>query len=149
MDLQKLHDKLIAEGCSTSNFHIEGIGPLGSDVFCLGEEFGVWEVFYSERGTKGEVLFSNPIKERAIQFFYDYILRIDHWHLITFTRSEELFHTYKKRLSDAGIKTIQNDIPHYSHHEDRIYRLFVVNKDIFKARKIFGTLPHIDQSLKR
>jgi hypothetical protein len=77
------------------------------------------------------------------------VTKIEHWHIITFTRSLDIFNTYKAKLDAAGIRTIQNDIPNYAGPTDRVYRLFVTNKDIFKAREMFDTVPYYDENLKR
>ena len=50
---------------------------------------------------------------------------------------------------EHAIRVIQNDIPHYSKTDDRVYRLFIVNKDIFKANELFDIIPLCDQDLKK
>ncbi|MEL1244799.1 hypothetical protein AAEO56_11045 [Flavobacterium sp. DGU11] len=148
MDLKELHDKLVAEGCN--RFCIEGIGQQSDDdVEQLGLNDGKWEVRYFERGRAEKTLFSTADKDEAIRYYYNYIMKIEHWHIIAFTRSFDIFNAHKEKLEAAGIKTIQNDIPYYAGPEDRVYRLFVTNKDIFKAREIFDVVPYYDENLKR
>ena len=147
MELKELYDKLIAEGCN--RFCIEGVGEQTlDDVEQLGMNDGKWEVRYFERGQPGTVLFSTPDKEEAIRF-YSHVMKIEHWHLIAFTRSFDIYNTFREKLERAGIRIVQNDIPHYSAPDDRVYRLFVTNKDIFKARILFDTVPYFDENLKR
>jgi short-subunit dehydrogenase len=68
-------------------------------------------------------------------------MRMEHWHLILITRSSERFNEYKNILEKNGIKTIQNDIPAYKSKDDYVLRLFVKNKDIFAAKKLFEDIP--------
>ncbi|MFT3912288.1 MAG: hypothetical protein QM737_22870 [Ferruginibacter sp.] len=147
MELIELYEKLLSEGCN--HFYIEGIGgPFPSDVDCLYEYNGNWEICYTERGQKSEPIYSSPNKEEAIQYYYDHIMRMEHWHLVVFTRSYKIFKSYKDQLEGLGIRVIQNDIPAYSEKNDRVYRLFVVNKSIFKAKEKFENLPYFDPDIK-
>jgi hypothetical protein len=148
MELQALHDELIAAGCN--RFYIVGIGgPQSDDVECLSVENGEWVVYYTERGQASKPLFSTPDKQKAIQFYYQHILSLEHWHLITFTRSSEIMTSRKQELQAAGIGTIQNDIPSYNRAGDHVFRLFVINKDIFKARQVLAVIPYFDDDLSR
>lgn len=148
MELKELYDKLLAEGCN--RFYIEGIGgPQEDDVERLRMYDGVlWKVQYFERGQPGEVLFSSADKKEAINYYYHHVMAMQHRHLVTFTRSFEIFIFYRFTLESHGIKTIQNDIPNYSAAKDHVYRLFVVNKDIFAARELTDTVPYLDDNLK-
>lgn len=148
MELKELYDKLLAEGCN--RFYIDGIGgPQDDDVDRLGMDDGVlWKIYYFERGRSGEAFFSSPDKEEAIKYYYQHIMAMQHRHLVTFTRSFEIFIFYRFTLESHGIKTIQNDIPNYSGAKDHVYRLFVVNKDIFAARELIDIMPYLDNNLK-
>lgn len=148
MNLKELYDKLIAEGCS--RFCIENVGvQLFDDVERLEMNNGRWEVNYYQRGTIWETLFSTTDKDEAMQYYYDHVMKIQHWHLVAFTRSFDVFSSFKFKLESQGIETIQNDIPDYSAANDYVYRLFVVNKGILRARELFETVPYIDENLKR
>jgi len=147
MRLTELYDKFISEGYT--NFYIDGLGgPQLDDVHCLDFNDPNWEVYYMERGQKSEPIFSSTNEEEAIKFYTDFVSRIQHWHLIAFTRSAEILHDIKSKLESKNIRTIQNDIPSYKVVGDRVYRLFVVNKDIFIAKDLFDFVPYFDEDLK-
>ncbi len=145
--LKKLYDELSIEGCN--RFYISGIGgPIPDGVDKLEMNGNNWEIYYTERGQKEKLDFSTTNIDEAITYYREHILHLEHWHLIVFTRSFEIFDSYKKSLEKQNIRTIQNDIPCYNTINDRIYRLFVVNKDIFKARKLFENIPYFDENLR-
>ena len=147
MSLTTLYNQFISEGYT--NFYIDGIGgPQTDDVHCLGFNNVNWELYYVERGQKSEPIFSSTNEEEAIKFYTDFVSRIEHWHLIAFTRSAEILNDFKSKLESKNIRTIQNDIPNYKIAGDRVYRLFVVNKDIFIAKGIFDEVPYFDEDLK-
>ncbi len=148
MPLTTLYNKFISEGYT--NFYIDGVGGLQTDdVHCLGFNNPNWEVYYIERGQKSEPIFSSTNEEEAIKFYTDFVSRIEHWHLITFTRSAEILNDFKSKLESKNIRTIQNDIPSYKAVGDKVYRLFVVNKDIFTAKEIFKDVPCFDKDLQK
>lgn len=97
MDLKNLYDKLISEGCN--NFYIEGVGgPSRDDVVCLGLNGGNWEIYYTERGQKSKPSFSTNNKAKAIKYYHDYILEMEHRHMVVFTRSENKFNSIREKL---------------------------------------------------
>lgn len=144
MELQELYEKLLSQGCN--RFYIEGVGgPVSDDVDCLGEKNGYWEVYYSERGQNSKAAFSNPDKNKAIEFYYNLIIKLEHSHLVVFTRSQDIMNLNRAKLENSGISVKQNDIPDFNTAGDRVYRLFVVNKDIFKAKEILEMAPYFDK----
>ncbi len=147
MELKELYDKFIAEGCN--RFCIEGIGGQRfDDIERLEMNNGTWEVNYYERGRARDTLFSSVDKQEAIHFYDDFVMKIQHWHLVAFTRSFDVFNAYRATLESHGIRTIQNDIPDYASTNDHIYRLIVINKDIFRAKELFEKLPYVDEDIK-
>ena len=147
MDLKDLYDKFISEGYT--NFYIEGVGgPMKDDVHCLGFYDRNWTVYYIERGIKSKPIFSTKDKDVAIAYYSEFMSKIEHWHLIAFTRSVKILNYFRYKLEKLGIKTMQNDIPNYSLTGDRVYRLFVVNNDIFIAKEQFENIPYYDTDLK-
>lgn len=147
MELKELYEIFIAEGCN--RFCIEGVGGQKfDDIERLEFKDGKWEVTYYERGQAGDTLFSSADKDEAIQYYYSHIMKMQHWHLVAFTRSFDVFTSYRFTLESHGIKTIQNDVPGYATSKDHVYRLLVVNKDIFKAIELFGELPYVDEDIK-
>lgn len=148
MELKELYNKFIEEGYN--NFYIDGIGgPISDDVHCLGYDNHNWTVYYIERRQKSNPLFSTKDKDTAIKYYSDFVSKIEHWHLIAFTRSSNILSDFKQKLEKIDIKTIQNDIPDFSITGDRVYRLFVVNKDIFDAKEQIDNIPYFDNDLKK
>jgi hypothetical protein len=145
MELNELYNKLITEGCQ--HFCIEGVGQqYYDDIDRLEMKNGQWQVNYYQRGQIWETLFSSQDQQEAIHFYYDHIMKIEHWHLVAFTRSAALFNLYKNKLENLGIKTIQNNV---EENHDYKFRLFVTNKDIFRAKELFDEIPYFDEDLKR
>ncbi|MGJ8654920.1 MAG: SPOR domain-containing protein [Akkermansiaceae bacterium] len=137
MDTRELEVRLLAEGCSMSNFAINHRGS-GSDLYCLGKKGEVWSVFYTERGRDSEPIFESVSEEEACLFYYDLMKKMDHWHLVGFFADEASALELQGRLTDIGVVFIRNDIPAYKHADDPRYRLFVVGEDIFKVRELLG-----------
>lgn len=148
MELTELYEKLLAEGCN--RFYIEGVGgPVSDDVECLCLSNGKWNVSYVERGQKSKPVFSTDDKNEAVNFYFNHIMQFEHRHLITLTRSIQTLNFYKALAEKHGIRTIQNDIPAYGRAGDVVYRLFVVNKDIFRLKEVTQAIPFFDEALKR
>lgn len=146
MELTDLYNKFISEGYT--NFYIDGVGgPQQDDVQCLGFDNQIWTVYYVERGQKSKPILSTGDKEQAIKFYSDIVAKIEHWHLIAFSRSIKVLNDYQQKLENLNIRTIQNDIPDLRTTGDRVHRLFVVNKDIFVAKEHFGDIPFFDNDL--
>jgi hypothetical protein len=110
---------------------------------------GKWEIAYTERGKRSDPTFSTADKQEAIRYYYDHVIKQQHWHLVVFTRIAAIATSYKEKLERLNLKVIENDIPNYKVIGDRIFRLFVVNKDIFIAKEKIETLPYFDDDLKR
>lgn len=135
MNLQELERRLVEEGCSKSNY---SIGFRDSDVFCLMKKNGVWHIFYTERGQDQEPIFESTSEEKACEYFFKYQTeRIEHQHLVGFFKSQKEADALEARLKGHGLKTLLNPIPYHG-WEDPRFRVFVVGKDIFKAREILG-----------
>ena len=135
MNIEELIHRLIEEGCSTA---IYSIGYRDSAVYCLMKEAGFWRVFYTERGQDHAPIFESTSEEAACGFFFDYITKkFRHDHLVGFFASEENAKALTEKLARNGIQSHQDKIPHGGWVDPR-YRVFVVGKDIFKARKVLG-----------
>lgn len=136
MNIEELKQRLFEEGCSPSNY---SIGYRDSDVFCLMQIHGLWKVFYTERGLDQEPIFESESEEAACEFFFRYQTeRIQHVHIVgqffVKANADEL----DARLQQLGLHTWLNHIPHEHWTDVRRFRVFVVGKDIFKAREILG-----------
>lgn len=72
-ELQALNDLLVAEGHHSFNIR-SLIGQQSDDAMCLElKHYGMWEVFYTERGKDADAIFASQSKEEAMDFFYKYI----------------------------------------------------------------------------
>lgn len=146
MKLYKLYAKLKKEGCN--KFCIIGIGGLENDCDCLLKVNGRWEIFYSERGQRSQSVFSTFRIDEAISFYFNHVIKTEHMHIVVSTRSSDLLYKFKSEIEKLGIKIIQNDISNFSEAGDRVYRLFVIKKDIFIVKKKMKFLPYFDEDLK-
>lgn len=135
MIASELKSKLLSKGCCENNF---AVLSSGDDVFCLDKRGHDWVVFYTGRGCDSEPIFSSTSESDACQYFHDYILKMDHWHIVGFFKNELEAEQLEDNLKNARIKFIRNDIPAYSTRNDPRYRVFIVGKDIFKYRELFG-----------
>ena len=137
MKASELRERLIAEGCNTNNF---AVLSRGDDAFCLDKNGNQWIVFYSERGCDSDPIFSSESEEEACEFFFNYVTRQEHWHIVGFFKSETEAKELEGTLAAIGVKPIRNDIPAYKTADDPRYRVFVVGKDIFKVREHLGNV---------
>jgi len=135
MKASELQEKLIAEGCNPNNFSVFG---RGNDAFCLDKKGSKWAVFYSERGCDSEPVFTTKHEEVACEYFFNYVIKQQHWHIVGFFKHESEAVELENNLVSIGIKPIRNNIPAYKTANDPRYRVFVVGKDIFKARERLG-----------
>ncbi|MBV1920347.1 MAG: SPOR domain-containing protein [Pseudomonadales bacterium] len=108
MIASELKSKLLAEGCSESNFAI--LSP-GNDVFCLVKRGYDWVVYYTERGCDSEPIYKSKSEKEACQFFYNYILEMERWHLVGFFKEKSNVVELESKLDNAEIDFIRNDIP--------------------------------------
>ena len=136
MTTTELARRLLAEGCNPANYAID---TRSYDGFCLLHNGRGWAVFYSERGLDQEPIFISLDEDAACQYFFDFVMRQEHRHLVACLRSEPAAQALRARLEAQGIAT-------------HAYRLFyakndyrqvisVVGKDVFRARALLGRLP--------
>lgn len=137
MKASELTEKLIAEGCNENNF---AVLSRGNDAFCIDKKGNEWVVFYSERGYDSDPIFKSESESEACEFFFNYVTKQKHWHIVGFFKSEKEAQELESKLAAIGIKPIRNDIPAYKTANDPRYRVFVVGKDIFKVRKHLGNV---------
>lgn len=141
MKASELTDLLLNEGCNHGNFRVGNVGGA-DDAFCLTENYGTWEVFYTERGTKSPI-FSSTSETEACEFFYKQIMEMEHWHIVGFFKEKKNLETLEKSMKEKGIIFHRNDIP-YGGPNDLRYRIFVIGKEKFKANEHFSELPITD-----
>ena len=137
MKTTELRQKLIAVGCNENNF---AILARGDDAFCLDKNGLDWVVFYSERGLDSEPIFKSRSEDEACTFFFEYLSKQQHWHLVGFFKSEDEARELEQKLAKSGMQPIRNDMPAYRKANDPRYRVFVVGKDILKVREQFSSI---------
>lgn len=72
MKKNELKQKLIKENIPIYSYWLDEGTPCLGEVYCLEENNGVWEVYYSERGNKGSLkVFIN--EDEACDFFYEWL----------------------------------------------------------------------------
>jgi hypothetical protein len=131
MKASELTNQLLAEGCNPQNFSVLS---RKQDAYCIDKSGKQWKVFYSERGCDFEPIFTSNNESEACEFFYNLIIKQQHWHLVGFFKDEADAKALKEKLSALGINTIRNDIPAYKTANDPRYRVFVVGNDIFRVK---------------
>lgn len=141
MNIRELEKRLLAEGCNPHYFAIE---HQGSDVYCLQNQNGVWRVFYTERGKDDLPIYETTDEEAACEFYFDYITtKVRHDHLVGFFRLEVNAQALRDKLALHGVSSHLEKIP-YGGWADPRFRVFVVGKDIFRARQVLEEIPQED-----
>ena len=135
MRINELEQKLLAEGCSKSNF---SIGKSADDCYCITKDGNKWIVYYSERGNDDEPIFRSEDEEMACEFYFKHITEMTHLHIVGFYKQESDAISLENKLSSIAVTAIRNDIPTFSNAKDSRYRVFVKGKDIFKFIEAFG-----------
>jgi hypothetical protein len=139
MTTRDIRPRLLAEGCNKNTFAV-GERGRADDAFCLVQQNGKWEVFYTERGHDSSPIFSSESEEEACDFFCRHIISLEHWHLVGWFIKEADAEDLEKRIRSLGAKPIRNDINFSGSAIDR-YRVFVKGKDIFPLRQNIPGLP--------
>ena len=138
MNVEELKQRLVEEGCSTTNYFI---AYRDSDVYCLLNENGSWRVFYTERGQDQDPIFESINEEEACEFFFNYMTKkFRHDHLVGFFISDKVANALTEKLAQNDIQSHLDKIPNHGWDDPR-HRVFVVGRDIFKAREILGQVP--------
>ena len=138
VNTEELKRRLEEEACSRANY---AICERDSDVFCLENQNGTWRIFYTERGMDQPQLFESQSESEACEYFFTFMTtKIRHDHLVGYFISLEKAEALAVKLAQHNIHTFRNDIPYLGWHDPR-FRVFVIGKDVFKAREILGELP--------
>ena len=125
------------EGYNPANY---SINTRGSDVFCLMNDGQQWSVFYTERGRDESPVFTSSNESEACQFYVSLVQKMRQDHCVGFFKSKQAADDLQEFLKQQCIEIIVNKIP-YGGPNDPRYRVFVVGKDIFAARRLLGELP--------
>ncbi len=140
MNTVELKRRLEQEGCNPDGYGIGSL-PGGYDGFSLLHEGDKWRVFYAERGELAEPpLFESESEEEACDFFFRHMMSVRQDHLVGFFRSQEKAKKLEVQLEQHGLAPHSDSIPYGGVNDPRV-RVFVVGKDIFKAKELLNTLP--------
>jgi hypothetical protein len=141
MTITELEARLLAEGCNPANY---ALNTRSYDGFCLLFDGLRWAVFYSERGRDQPPIFTSAAEDAACRFFFDFVMQMEHSHLVAMLRSEPAAQALRARLEAQGIATHAYRL-HYAKNDYRQV-VSVVGKDVFKARELLGKLPVEDSN---
>ena len=136
MTLADLNRRLLAEGANPDNY---ALGTRSYNGFCLLRQGRQWNVFFSERGDDQKPIFTSRNEYTACRFFFDFVMKMEHRHLVGFLRREPAARTLQARLAAAGIAAHHFAVP-YAKNDNR-HGLNVIGKDIFRARALLGKVP--------
>jgi len=138
MDVSELRMRLESEGCSE---HVYAILSSGNDVYCLNRRGENWVVYYTERGIDSDPIYTSNSEGVACQLFFDFIMKLEHRHMVGFFDSEAEAGALEEKLRSFGVAPVRNDMPSYRASRDPRYRVFVFGEDILKYRQHFGKEP--------
>lgn len=137
MNATETYEKLLSEGCVETSFCIGTCGSA-SDAFCLSKNGNLWEVFYTERGYNQDPIFCSHDEREAAEFFYDFVSKQTHQHVIGVFKKEENAMKLETKLNSIGINSIRSNPSSYTFPADRRFRVLVERTDIFPVRETFG-----------
>lgn len=144
MNTRELEDLFHSKGCNPGQYAITNIGTK-SDLFCLIQRKGKWQICYSERGCFEPPIFESLDEHAACERYAELILQQRHDHLVgLFTNSTNL-EAITKILESESITFHSDSIPLNSHTKQ--FRLFIYNDDIFKAQSLWPNLPLDDDTI--
>jgi hypothetical protein len=137
MNARELEQRLVAEGCNPNNYCIGPPQRPVTDIYCLDQLEGEWQVFYTERGRDEPPIFTTRDETDACEYYYRQITSMRQDHLVGFFRSEVNARALMAKLEAAGLNPRQDAIP-YGGWADPRFRVFVTGKAIFETKKLLG-----------
>jgi hypothetical protein len=140
MNVHELKEMLLLEGCNQNSFAINEFINCPDAIDCLFFRNGQWVVFFFERGKEEAPSFTSDDESEACKYYFELIIKLKHRHIVHVSKNEISILEVEKKLASNNIETIRNNIPAYRFKNDVRYRLYVVGKDIFRARSVVGIL---------
>ncbi len=137
MNVHELEQRLLEEGCNPNNFCIGPPRCPVTDIDCLDQVDGEWQIFYTERGQDSPPIFTTRDEAEACEFYFQRIMSFRQDHCVGFFRSSELAKSLVEKLEQHGLAPRQDAIP-YGGWLDSRFRVFVTGKAIFKSRELLG-----------
>ncbi|MDB6029284.1 MAG: hypothetical protein JWM68_5507 [Verrucomicrobiales bacterium] len=137
MNLQELSAHLERECYQPSVYHIGSAWGVCGDTFCIERVGGQFEVFYVERGQRGEAIHRCESESAACDAFLAALdrERFSRAHCVGFFTTKSEADSLSERLVSAGITVHRDAIP-YSSTTDMRYRVFVFGRDKIRAQKM-------------
>ena len=129
MRLSDLKRMLDEEGCAPLNYAIES---RGSDAYCLVHDGRQWRVFYSERGSDDDPIFTTASESEACEFFLDHMRKQPNWHLVGVFASELEAEAFEREVVSLSATPIRNDLPESLLGTPQ-FRVFVAGRDIHRV----------------
>jgi hypothetical protein len=142
MNTNELQERLAAEGCDPFCYAI-GERGRANDAYCLTQNGGEWQVYYTERGVDQAPMFTSASEEEACAYFFNFIMSFRHDHWVGFVRTEAATRAFEDNLDQLGVAH-RRDVIRYKSHDDLRFRVFVEGKAIFAVRAAFDKLPQSD-----
>ncbi len=135
MNLQELSAHLQRECYQPSVYHIGPSWGACGDTFCIEMIGGQFEVFYVERGQRGEAIHRCESESAACDAFLAALdrERFSRAHCVGFFTSKSDADSLSERLACADITVHRDAIP-YSSTTDMRYRVFVFGRDKLRAQ---------------
>ena len=138
--LQELRARLEEEGVSSSAFSLDGSG--NGECYCIRETSANWEVFYSERGHRNNLVQFKTFVEAAAHFMAcvldDETTRCN---FLAWFSDRARADDFVAILKQAGITPNHRDAPPVRDAADIRYRVFVNGPDLERARAIRDSFP--------
>lgn len=137
MNLQELSVHLRHECYQPAVYHVgSGWGACG-DTFCVARVGSQFEVFYVERGQRGEAIHRCETEAAACDAFIAVLdrERFSRAHCVGFFTMKTEADMLLERLVSAGIIVHRDAIP-YSSSTDMRYRVFVFGRDKIRAQEM-------------
>jgi hypothetical protein len=137
MNLQELSAHLRQECYSPDVYHVGSGWEACGDTFCIERVGGKFEIFYVERGQRGQTIQQVESESEACAAFLTVLdrERFSRAHCVGFFTTKSDADTLAERLVSAGIGVHRDAIP-YSSSSDMRYRIFVFGRDKIRAQEI-------------
>jgi len=145
MNVQELLIHLQHECYQPKVYHVGPNWSACDDTYCLERIDGQFEVFYVERGKRGETIHRCENESAACDAFLAILdrERFSRAHCVGFFSTKTAADDFSERLVSAGI-TVHRDVIPYSNSTDLRYRVFVFGRDKIRAQDVIGyTVPSV------
>lgn len=139
MNLNQLSTHLKEECYEPGVYHIGPGWDVCADTFCIEKISRQFEVFYVERGQRGEAIYRSESEAEACDAFLALLERerFSRAHCVGFFETKPEADKFTERLVSAGINVHRDAVP-YNSSTDLRYRVFVLGRDKLRVQEIIG-----------